>query len=48
MKVTVCFDRVRVVVPCGNGQLLVSDLMEEATARYRKALGKVNKSRVYN
>lgn len=40
MKVTVCFDNVRVVVPCGDGTLLVRDLMHEAILRYKKAIGK--------
>lgn len=42
MKVTVCFGNVRVVVPCGNGELLVRDLIHEATRRYKKAAGKVS------
>lgn len=42
MKVTVCFDSVRVVVPCGDGSLLVKDLMREAIIRYRKATGKLS------
>lgn len=41
MKVTVCFGNVRVVVPCGTGELLVRDLINEATRRYKKAAGKV-------
>jgi len=41
MKVTVCFDTVRVVVPCGGGEMLVSELTELAAARFRKATGKV-------
>jgi len=41
MKVTVCFGPVRVVVPCGHGDMLVRDLMRQATLRYRKATGKV-------
>lgn len=41
MKVTVCFGNVRVVVPCGNGELFVRDLIHEATRRYKKAAGKV-------
>ncbi len=41
MKVTVCFGGVRVIVPCGNGELLVSDLIEKAVIRYKKAIGKV-------
>ncbi|XP_011312875.1 partitioning defective 3 homolog [Fopius arisanus] len=42
MKVTVCFDSVRVVVPCGDGTLLVRDLMHEAILRYRKATGRTD------
>lgn len=41
MKVTVCFGNVRVVVPCGDGDILVRDLIREATLRYKKATGKV-------
>lgn len=41
MKVTVCFDRVRVIVPCGDGDLLVKELTEKAILRYKKATGKV-------
>ncbi|KAI8036053.1 hypothetical protein M5D96_011147 [Drosophila gunungcola] len=41
MKVTVCFGDVRILVPCGSGELLVSDLVKEATRRYIKAAGKV-------
>lgn len=40
MKVTVCFDNIRVVVPCGDGTLLVRDLMREAILRYKKATGR--------
>ncbi|XP_016962719.1 partitioning defective 3 homolog isoform X4 [Drosophila biarmipes] len=40
MKVTVCFGDVRILVPCGSGELLVSDLVKEATRRYIKAAGK--------
>ncbi|KAL7027972.1 hypothetical protein ACKWTF_005666 [Chironomus riparius] len=40
MKVTVCFGAVRVVVPCGNGDLLVRDLIIESIRRYKKATGK--------
>lgn len=40
MKVTVCFGDVRVLVPCGQGDLLVRDLIREATLRYKKATGK--------
>lgn len=43
MKVTVCFGTIRIVVPCGNGQLLVRDLIQEAVRRYKKASGKVSK-----
>lgn len=40
MKVTVCFGSVRVVVPCGDGDILVRDLIREASLRYKKATGK--------
>lgn len=42
MKVTVNFDNVRVIVPCGDGDLLVRDLMQLAITRYKKATAKVN------
>jgi hypothetical protein len=41
MKVTVCFGNVRVIVPCPNNEMLVRDLIHQATLRYRKAAGKV-------
>lgn len=37
-----CFGNVRVVVPCGDGDILVRDLIREATLRYKKAIGKVS------
>lgn len=37
-----CFGNVRVVVPCGDGDILVKDLIREATLRYKKATGKVS------
>ncbi|XP_078490637.1 partitioning defective 3 homolog isoform X11 [Ciona intestinalis] len=40
MKVTVCFGNIRVIVPCGKGDLSIADLQEKACARYRKAIGK--------
>ena len=42
MKVTVCFGRTRVVVPCGDGNIRVSDLIEQAAMRYKKAIAKVS------
>jgi hypothetical protein len=44
MKVTVCFGAVRVVVPCGPGEILIRDLISESIRRYKKATGKVSKS----
>uniref|UniRef100_A0A8C6LXE5 Par3/HAL N-terminal domain-containing protein n=1 Tax=Nothobranchius furzeri TaxID=105023 RepID=A0A8C6LXE5_NOTFU len=41
MKVTVCFGRTRVVVPCGDGNIKVLNLVEQAAMRYKKAIGKV-------
>lgn len=37
MKVIVCFDNTKVIVPCGNGELLVSELIKRAVNRYCKA-----------
>lgn len=42
MKVTVCFGETRVVVPCGQGEFLVSELIDRAITRYRKATGRVS------
>ena len=42
MKITVCFDHVRVVVPCGNGDMTVTNMVQLAVARYRKAIGRVS------
>jgi hypothetical protein len=43
MKVTICFDEVKVIVPCStfNSSLRVADLIENAISRYKKATGKV-------
>nr|XP_055164616.1 partitioning defective 3 homolog isoform X21 [Nyctereutes procyonoides] len=40
MKVTVCFGRTRVVVPCGDGRMKVFSLIQQAVTRYRKAIAK--------
>ncbi|XP_035223259.1 partitioning defective 3 homolog isoform X2 [Stegodyphus dumicola] len=40
MKVTVYFGNVRVIVPCGKGDILVRELMDLAITRYKKATGK--------
>lgn len=42
MKVTVCFGRTRVVVPCGDGNIQVHSLIEQAAMRYKKAIAKVS------
>lgn len=42
MKVTVCFGRTRVVVPCGDGNIKVCNLIEQAAMRYKKAIAKVS------
>lgn len=42
MKVTVCFGSTRVIVPCGRGEILVRDLIQQAITRYKKATGKVS------
>lgn len=40
MKVTVCFGRTRVVVPCGDGNIKVHSLIQQAVTRYKKAIAK--------
>ncbi|XP_078281548.1 partitioning defective 3 homolog isoform X6 [Rhinoraja longicauda] len=40
MKVTVCFARTRVVVPCGDGAITVYALIQQAVTRYRRAIAK--------
>uniref|UniRef100_A0A672QIK1 Partitioning defective 3 homolog n=1 Tax=Sinocyclocheilus grahami TaxID=75366 RepID=A0A672QIK1_SINGR len=40
MKVTVCFGRTRVVVPCGDGNIKVHSLVQQAAMRYRRAIAK--------
>ncbi|XP_056094704.1 par-3 family cell polarity regulator alpha, b isoform X2 [Rhinichthys klamathensis goyatoka] len=40
MKVTVCFGRTRVVVPCGDGNIKVHWLVQQAVMRYRRAIAK--------
>ncbi|KAF7267816.1 hypothetical protein GWI33_018993 [Rhynchophorus ferrugineus] len=45
MKVTVCFGNIRVVVPCGDGDILVKDLIRESTLRYKKATGKITRKK---
>lgn len=42
MKVTVCFGRTRVVVPCGDGNIKVLTLIQQAVMRYKKAIAKVS------
>ncbi|CAL1275581.1 unnamed protein product [Larinioides sclopetarius] len=44
MKVTVYFGNVRVIVPCGKGDILVRDLMDLSITRYKKATGKSQSS----
>ncbi|VVC45881.1 Hypothetical protein CINCED_3A001311 [Cinara cedri] len=44
MKVTVCFGSTRVIVPCGRGEILVKDLIQQAITRYKKATGKSSNS----
>lgn len=42
MKVTVCFGRTGIVVPCKEGQLRVRELTQQALQRYLKAREKVS------
>uniref|UniRef100_A0A8C7V884 Par-3 family cell polarity regulator n=1 Tax=Oncorhynchus mykiss TaxID=8022 RepID=A0A8C7V884_ONCMY len=41
MKVTVCFGRTRVVVPCGDGNIKIHILILQAVMRYKKAIAKL-------
>uniref|UniRef100_A0A8C0C6Q1 Par3/HAL N-terminal domain-containing protein n=1 Tax=Balaenoptera musculus TaxID=9771 RepID=A0A8C0C6Q1_BALMU len=43
MKVTVCFGRTGIVVPCKEGQLRVRELTQQALQRYLKTREKVVK-----
>ncbi|XP_065052924.1 partitioning defective 3 homolog isoform X2 [Rhopilema esculentum] len=47
MKLTVCFGPVKVIVPCGDGELTVNDFIEKATSRYIKASQKENVDEIY-
>ncbi|CAH8654191.1 unnamed protein product [Dicrocoelium dendriticum] len=38
MKVTVCFGTIKVVVPCGQGNMLIRDLANMAVMRYQKSV----------
>ncbi|XP_064848679.1 par-3 family cell polarity regulator alpha, b isoform X6 [Oncorhynchus masou masou] len=40
MKVTVCFGRTRVVVPCRDGNIKIHILIQQAVMRYKKAIAK--------
>uniref|UniRef100_A0A8C0JER5 Par3/HAL N-terminal domain-containing protein n=1 Tax=Chelonoidis abingdonii TaxID=106734 RepID=A0A8C0JER5_CHEAB len=48
MKVTVCFGRTRVVVPCGDGNMKVFSLIQQAVTRYKKAIAKVRVWEMYS
>lgn len=41
MKVTVCFGRTGIVVPCKDGQLRVRELTQQALQRYLKTRDQV-------
>ncbi|KAI2526604.1 par-3 family cell polarity regulator beta [Homo sapiens] len=45
MKVTVCFGRTGIVVPCKEGQLRVGELTQQALQRYLKTREKVSAAR---
>ncbi|GFO24746.1 partitioning defective 3-like protein [Plakobranchus ocellatus] len=46
MKVVVCFESVRVTVPCGEGEIPVQELINKAIHRYKRAVGKGANHRV--
>ncbi len=41
MKVTVSFNDVKVIVPCGTGDITVRDLIDKAISKYKKLGEKV-------
>jgi partitioning defective protein 3 len=41
MKVTVCFGDTKVRVPCGTGEIRVSEIINNSILRYKKATLKV-------
>ena len=41
LKVTVCFEGVKVMVPCSDDYMKVKDLMRQASMRYKKVMSKV-------
>ena len=40
MKLLVCFEGTKVMVPCGAGDITVRELTGQAVARYERAIGK--------
>lgn len=42
MKVVISFEQTRIVVPCRVGEITVRGLIDLATMRYKKAIGKPN------
>ena len=46
MKVTISFDQTTVVVPCGDGNITVSELINLATLRYKKTIEEPDRFRV--
>ena len=41
MRIQVLFNDTSVLVPCGDGQLTVRELVDKAIVRYKKVLSKV-------
>jgi hypothetical protein len=46
MKVTVCFGDTKVIVPCGDGDVTVSQVIANAVQRYKKATQRGNECRL--
>ena len=46
MKVKISFDQTTVVVPCGDGNITVSELINLATLRYKKTIEEPDRFRV--
>jgi hypothetical protein len=42
MRIQVQFGETQVLVPCGDGKITVSELVEKAIVRYRKVTNRVS------
>ena len=45
MRIQVVFNSTPILVPCGDGNLTVGELIQKAILRYKKVVDKVSQSR---